>query len=347
MNLKDIYDKLSAKIDTLDFNKIWAGFKPIRFALYNETECFFAGEYIEKTVEFCANTAIEFSGEIIAIWNMQEEMDLDILASKMVHEMFHGFQEIQEWNCFPREMEALCRYQYNENNLSIKLHENRLLLEIADCFDHAKYDEVLACRKYRKEHFPYEFGYEVSGEEIEGCANYIEWMVLKQINPKKADELIAEMKKVMIKPDYFFPIRITSYYTGALMINAAIQAGDYEYGPKKRPFGLQLVDRAKREIDDCSVTELLDEGMVTAISNFEKSTKDIITKAVAKDEVVVMGPCKLKSVNIYDAKYMDSYITSRFFVMYADDEGDKIVRGDFVVKMNEKGMIEKIYRAEL
>ena len=107
MDLESLFNEVNKRIKRLDFNKIWPLFTPLRFALYDNEKCFFDGKYIEKTNEFCANTSILYKGEYIAIWMVNEELDIDILTSKMVHEMFHGYQNIMKWNCFPNEFEAL------------------------------------------------------------------------------------------------------------------------------------------------------------------------------------------------------------------------------------------------
>ena len=96
LNLQVLHGQISEAIKSLDFGKIWDGFTPVKFALYNDKECFFDGEYIEKTVDFCANTAIEYKGEYIAIWYTVNEMSIPDFASRVVHEMFHAFQHNQK-----------------------------------------------------------------------------------------------------------------------------------------------------------------------------------------------------------------------------------------------------------
>ena len=77
-----------------------AGRAPLKFALFAEERCFFDGRYIEKTDGFCANTAISYQGETIATWRVEGELSLPVLVSKLVHEMFHGFQRLQGWDCW-------------------------------------------------------------------------------------------------------------------------------------------------------------------------------------------------------------------------------------------------------
>ena len=91
---------------------------------------------------------------------VQEELDISVLTSKLVHEMFHGYQTIQGWDCWPNEMEALYNYQYHAQNLSLKLSENERLLEMLDHFDLDSCQELLRSRKFRSEKYPYEFSFQ-------------------------------------------------------------------------------------------------------------------------------------------------------------------------------------------
>ncbi len=344
INLEKLYDQICETINTLDFDAIWEGFRPLKFGLYNDTECFFDGRYIEKTADFCANTSIEYKGEIIAIWNVEEEMSIPKFTSCIVHEMFHAFQEKQGWDCWPKEMEALYKYKYSEENLSIKLHENKLLLGMLEGYDEAKYKELLSCRKYRSEKFPYEFSYECCGEEIEGSANYVEWQALRQLDENEAENLVADMRKTMLQPEYFFPIRISGYYTGALLINAMIQAGGYNYGAENRPVIKQIL-KSLSPISAVKAGTEEERGTVSeALASFMAESKKIVESSVAANEVVLTGPVTMGSVNVYDARCYNGYLTSRFFLMYFENGEKKVIRDNYVIKMKDEKTIEKVYR---
>ena len=131
MELKTLYEQIAEIIGTVDFSRLWSGFHPLKFALYDDERCFFDGRYIEKTAAFCANTAIEYAGEPIAIWNVSQKIDPRILASKMIHEMFHAFQMEKGESRFPDEMDALKRYRYDPINLSAKLRENGMMAKLS------------------------------------------------------------------------------------------------------------------------------------------------------------------------------------------------------------------------
>lgn len=341
MDLEKTYYEINEKLKTIDFEKLWEGFKPLKFALYNDSSCFFDGKYIEKTDEFCANTAIFYQGEMIAIWNVMEEMDINVFTSKIVHEMFHGYQEMNNWDSFPNETEALFKYQYDEENLSLKLYENELLINLLDKFNKDDYYKLLEIRKYRKNKFPYQFDYESKVEEIEGSANFVEWRVLKLLDEEKSKELENTIKNDIIDPNHLFPIRIVSYYIGMLLINAFVSAKDYEYNTNKRPFINTILDKIElKEIDNNKYLSIVRDK----INSFNQETKDIIEKAVENNEVVLSGPYEIGFVNIYNARCYNNYITSTYFVMYLDNKEQKFIYGNFVLKMKDEKTIDKIYK---
>ena len=76
----------------------------------------------------------------------------------------------------------------------------------------------------------------------------------------------------------------------------------------------------------------------------DAETNAIIASALEKNDIVLTGPLQMKSVNIYDARCKDNYITSRFFLMYVENNQDKVIRGNFVIKMRDEKIIDKVYR---
>lgn len=346
MNLEMQYKQVYEAISSLDLGSIWPGFKPLKFALYDDEKCFFDGHYIEKTDAFCANTSIVYEGEQIAIWMVQEELDNSVLTSKIVHEMFHGYQSIMGWDCWPNELEALYHYQYDAENLSLKLHENELLLALSDRFDNSILRELLALRKLRSMKYPYEFSYESRVEEIEGTANYVEWQVLKQLDEIRANALIEQMRAVMTKPEHLFPIRISSYFTGALMINALCRAGVYRFETADRPMILSLIKDIKPSDGLFPDKEAVLGRVTNAVEAFRAETDSIIRSALEKDRVVLKGPLELTGVNVYNARCLGGFITSTYFVMYRDGNEDKMLQGNFVIKMQDEKIIVAVYQWE-
>ena len=346
MDLEMKYAQVREAIEALDFNSIWPGFEPLKFALYDDKKCFFDGHYIEKTDAFSANTSIVFEGEQIAIWHVQQDLDKSVLTSKIVHEMFHGYQSIMGWNCWPNELEALYNYQYDPDNLSLKLRENELLIALSNCFDSSFLEELLAHKKRRSLKYPYEFSYESKVEEIEGTANYVEWQVLRRLDEAKADALIEQMRATIIKPDNLFPIRISSYFTGALMINALRSAELYRFEAADRPTILSVIKDIAPSNGGFSAKEAVFGSVMSAVEAFHTETDSIIRSAVEKNLVVLNGPLELTGVNVYNARCLGGYITSTYFVMYRDGNEDKMLQGNFVIKTQNEKTIDVVYRWE-
>lgn len=344
MNLEIQYREVKESISSLDLGSIWPGFEPLKFALYDDENCFFDGHYIEKTDVFCANTSIVYEGEQIAIWMVQEDLDNSVLTSKIVHEMFHGYQSIMGWNCWPNELEALYNYKYDTENLSLKLRENELLLALTDCFDASTLKELLALRKLRSMKYPYEFSYESKVEEIEGTANYVEWQVLKQLDEIRANALIEQMRAVMTKPEYLFPIRISSYFTGALMINALRGASMYRFEAADRPTILSVIKDIEPSNGLFPEKEAVLGSVTSAVETFHLETDSIIRSALERDLVVLKGPLELTGVNVYNARCLRGFITSTYFVMYREGKEDKMLQGNFVIKMQDEKIIAAVYR---
>ena len=346
MDLKTLYTRVRETILTLDFSRIWPGFEPLKFALYNDEKCFFDGQYIEKTDEFCANTSILYHGEQIAIWMVQQDLDISVLTSKIVHEMFHGYQSIMGWDCWPDELEALYRYEYDAENLAIKLRENELLLDLLNGNNDTALRELLALRKLRSMRFPYNFSYESKVEEIEGTANYVEWQVLKQLDENKANELVINMRTLMTKPEYLFPIRISSYYTGALMINALRDAGTYHFENVARPVIHSALRNVEPSAGDFPGKADVIRRTQDAVDAFHKETDTIIRSTVEENQVILCGPAELTGVNVYNARCHNGYITSTYFLMYNNGEENKMLQGNFVIKMQDEKTIAVVYRWE-
>ena len=338
-DLKALYSDVKACVDKVRCEELWQGFRSLRFALYNDSECFFDGNYVEKTEQFLANTAIEYNGEWIAIWYVSGESDPEILASKMIHEMFHGFQNMNCESRFPNELSALYRYQYNVENLSVKLAENRLIAELTHSFSGEKLEQLLRYRKYRCEHFKYEFLYESEVEQIEGAANYVELQALKCLSQEKYLRKLERMTQNITQPNNLLPIRVVSYDIGALLLHVLKENAipvEQEFGDATfSEYLIENVNKAER----CDV----DERVVRCVESYFSSAQEKIDRATANGNAVVECESRLLGVNVYDAVYLNGYMISTYFVMYGDETAPNIEYGDFVIETPEEGVVTKIY----
>ena len=341
MNLEALYNEVKVRLDRLDFDKLWLGFKPLKFALYTKDKVYFDGAYIPKTDSFCANTSINYNGEMIAIWFLEDEnMDMDILTSCMVHEMFHGYQNMNGWDYFPNEFEALVNYKYDSYNLSTKVIENRLLLEILKDNDLDKLKNINSLRKIRSEVYPFEFEYEAKTQIIEGSANYVEWQVLKQLNKEKEALFINKMDNKLNDYSFYLPIRISEYFSGALLIDALLKENNYDYDGI-----IHSILNPKKEKMDLTLLNLKEVSSI--IDSFYLNIHNKIEEAIKNNKVVLEGEYTLVGYNCYDGVYLDSYLLSRYFVAYLDNNQVKYLYGDFVILVDENRNIKKIYEAKL
>lgn len=336
MNLEELYQQICDNIQKIKFDLIWEDFTPTKFALYNESECFFDGKYIEKTADFVANTSIFYKGEYIAIWNVMGTPNVTELTSKIVHEMFHAFQNANHWNICVNELDSLMHYRYDEENLSIKLQENRLLLDLYKSYNAEKVELLARYRKYRQEKFPYEFQYESSIEKLEGSANYVEWQALKQLDSSKADELFASMTVQLSDCDFYFPIRISNYYSGALFY--AVQFAEQ---------ATSVFEAKARGKDFSDIPCKSDIAMKEAVLRYAEETESIVTKALGDNKVILAEPVELLGLNVYNARRCKQYITSTYFVMFLKNGKQEMLNGNFIIKMLDDKTIEKVYEWNL
>ena len=339
MDLQNLYNQVKQYIDSVDFATLWDGFAPLKFALYNSNACFFNGEYIPKTDAFLANTAISYNGEMIAIWMVSEETDPRILASKIIHEMYHGYQHLMQESRFPDELDALYHYQYSDENLSLKLKEQHMIAELLTNFDAEQWNKILQIRKYRSNRFPYEYRYEACIEQIEGAAEYVELNALKQLS----DTLYREKRNALLQritaKENLLPIRIVCYDVGALLLLLMHENGiAYDSGFSDIPFSESLIADTKEYDGEICLT------MGKSIRDYYNRADAIITNALSKNDVVSDGTHDILGVNVYNAVYHRNYIITRYCAMYGDREAPTVAYGDFLIETRECKKMTKLYR---
>jgi len=103
--LKVVYEKINSGV----LENYWTGFKPLPIAFYDNSHVYIIGlselpEGFNKEDEifvgewdnrFIGNTSIKFQEGYIGIWDLstvEEFTTFSEFYSKIVHEIFHGFQ---------------------------------------------------------------------------------------------------------------------------------------------------------------------------------------------------------------------------------------------------------------
>lgn len=339
MDLEKLYYEIKNYMERVDFSKLWRGFEPLKFALYTDSECFFDGTYIDKTDVFLGNTSVLYNGEWVAIWNVQEQISPIVLTSKIIHEMFHGFQMMNHDSRFPDELDALYNYKYEEGNLSLKLMENQLLYHSSTRFDKDIFREFLKIRKYRFDSFRYAYHYESSIEQIEGTANFVELHCLKQLSAELFEKALSAVRERIIKPNNLLPIRVICYDIGALLL--------YVMTENNIAFedGFSSVTFAEAILNDVDGKKYVPErNMKCLLDSYNAKANEVIRKAKEKNTIIADTPCDLLGVNVYDAIFCENHIISRYFVMFGSGDNQQIEYGDFVIETNAYKKATKIYR---
>ncbi len=340
MDLALLYREIELRIRKVDFSAVWKGFYPLRFAVYTDEQCYFDGNYIEKTDAFCANTAIQWGDEYIAIWNITENPeDMDALAASIIHEMFHAFQRTSGERRFPDEREALFQYRYFADNLSTKRAEAECMRAILEANDLDAYSELLSLRKKRAEDYPYEYEYEARVEQIEGTANFVELSALAQLDEEKGNLAWKRLLDRLALPESYFPIRRICYETGAAMIACIKRCSSIDCeGFRELPFSCEVLAGVNggAAANDAEMEECLDRYL--------DETHRMIVSAVEKNDCVLKGEYPLISVNIWDARCEGRYATSNRLLIYADGEEQKVIYGDFVVEVDTGYNVLSVFR---
>ncbi len=342
MELLHAYNEIHAKINRVQFNLLWQGFLPFKFALYDDKQVCFGGKLMPKTDEFLGNTSIVYKGENIAIWKLTQPFDTDILASKVIHEMFHAFQKQFKNLEYANEFEATFKYNYSTENISIKHQENILLAELSTQFSTDKFDKFCALRAYRANNFAFEVDYENKIELIEGTANFVELCALKQLSfekyQQKLDKMIANLNDI----DNLIPVRIISYDVGALIIKTLVDNELTDNLPADKYF---LTYLSKKITTTPKI--YTNEEITQKISNYYQQTRQMIQSAISRNEKIEIANAHLVGYNIYNARFCEGYLLTTYFLMCNNSDNQVVLHGDFVVKIDDNYNIQTIYKTKL
>lgn len=216
--MRDLYKKIDSLITKLNFDEIWKGFTPCDFALYNKETVFLKNEEIPPDERYMGNTAKIIDGKPIAIWHVSDapKVDPETLASKVVHEMFHGFQMSQGDTRWADEFK-LFAYPRDLDNYELKLAENHYLAKAMEENCQTSFEQFSTIRRARKRLIGDFIIEEFKTETLEGTATYVELMALKQISHEKFVDAVEKHIKIIRNPEKLFNIRDISYSVGAML----------------------------------------------------------------------------------------------------------------------------------
>lgn len=218
MDLVQTYNAVNEILDTIDFDVLFQGFHKYRFALYSSKEIVMDGKSMPYREDFRGNTAKEYEGEFVAIWNMEADPveDLERLAYCMVHEMFHCHQFTNHESRFPSDF-ALLNYPADVENFTKKYNENRYLADAYEQQDMERLRKFVCIRQERYTKYPSMVCQEWKAETLEGMAEFIGLKALECINREKYRLIVKDyLGKLRDEGKLLFDVRRISYYTGAV-----------------------------------------------------------------------------------------------------------------------------------
>jgi len=340
MDLKTIYEKVNKKIEKINFQSLWPSFKDYDFALYDADKVILNHTIIPKEDVFIGNTAIKYKGKYLAIWHLENDLDIDVLSAKLIHEMFHAYQNECQDPRFPNEFEAIVQYKQSVEHLSIKYYEHHQIICLLNDFNAYNFNALLAARQYRKTHFPYEYDYETKIEMIEGSAQFVELMVLKQLNEKLYNQKLATLKQAVLNPSLYFPIRVISYDVGTLLLLMLVK-NNMTFNQSMHTNETVLDLYLDKQII-LSETIDINQTVRKAFVQEKEKLETLLADTIKNQQPVIKGSRKVKAFNVYDARYINGYIMSQYFVM-VDQEG--ILYGDYLFDF-KNALTKKIYKIE-
>lgn len=344
MELIDKYEIVTNLINKVDYNKLFLGFKKKNIALYDDNKVAYNGKYVEKTNDFFANTSIEYKGEYIGIWKIDSESDLEIIASKLIHETFHAYQIENNESRFADEINTIVNYKYNELNIALKQEENNLIAKLLNNFNHEDFNKFINIRKIRRKKFKLETEYELKIEQIEGTATFVVLQSLKEINYQKYLDKLLIMKNSILDMKNNFPIRINCYNTGALIMKV-MKDNNLKINEKfNDKYYLSYYLDVDNDMDFIYQNiEMINNARIL-INKYNEASKEIINANAISSNLVLNGKYKIDGINVYDARYYNNYLITKYFLAFSNQKIKKVLNGSYIINIDANLRILNIYK---
>lgn len=338
---KDLLDLL--KKNPLSY--YWQGFTMVPFALYDCEEIvlcnidpldfsftYVDGLYVGKWWDkFLGNTAIDFNGEYIAIWNLEDcegiSLELSSLYSCLSHEMFHCYQLKNNWTLWADEFLAVT-YPYSQDSLAIRLMEMDILLEALKEDDPCKKNGLISkfifIREERKKLIGKYLDYELALESCEGTATYVQFKALSKIeNLSTLDHISSFIGHFNFHDLACF--RSSCYGFGlvmALLLDQCYPSWHKEFTSSK----LFLYDFFKSKTsfsldhNNLIIDNIYKENAKQLLNTYLKKNKNIITNFFNKDlyKIIVKGNLRISGFDPMNIVTYDKYVLHKNFLKVND-----------------------------
>ena len=334
MDLLQIYAKVDEIVNGLNFSALFDGFHKYRFALYNKEEIVLDGKLMPYREDFRGNTAKEYEGEYIAIWDVGFDPveDEERLAYCLVHEMFHCHQYTHKKEGYPNDLDLL-NYPEDVENFTRKYNEDKYLADAYENKDEESLRKFAYIRAQRFKQYPASLSQEWKVEALEGMAEYIGLKALECINPVRFENVVRDyLGKLREESNLLFDVRRISYYVGAVYFLCMERLGcpiSFEWNSEKTIYEQNLID-----INEC-VAEVVTYGFIADNQKKRMQEKEAILQAHMKaaEYIECKGIiCGYDPMNMFRLK--DMIYCSHFVMLHINGEM-RTINSAVVLKLAE------------
>lgn len=241
--MRTLYHSVDETLERVNFPALFPTFHAFPFALYNQNTVYLPEGEIPYDNRFLGNTAIEFEGGFLAIWNVEEPQKENVteLTASLVHEMFHAFQRERGEERYPYDLIGL-DYPRTAEVLTAKAAEYALLREAFYETDvlkkRAALRRFMAWRKHRRVWMGDIVLQEYLTETVEGMAEYVSLKALSELSePLFSATVERHLKSLSLDAPCALDMRRLAYASGSLVLLALDGAGlsfTHEMGEEKR-----------------------------------------------------------------------------------------------------------------
>lgn len=350
IDLQKLHQEATQRLDRLDFGRLWPGFHPFPFALYQGEQMCLGGEVLPRDGTLRGNTAVRYEGELTAIWNVDSgETDPDLLTADLVHEMFHALQMEQGETRFPDDLAAL-DYPLDVVNFSRKLTENRLLCRALRAEGREERRTFLAgfraLREARRKALGPMLDQEFLPETVEGMAEYMGLRALSRLSEEKFRRRLEGALRRLEEPGaLLLDVRRMSYDTGAVLLLAAEAAGV--------PFAHRLTDTRpvyeiiRPELPCGEAPSVPVDGTIEAlIASRTAERRDTLSRFFRTASRPVNGDFQILGydpMNLFQTGRL--LYGSHFWLIQDRQSGQTIELGEAALLRGEGRLVQKYWRA--
>lgn len=336
--LAALFRRVSDALERVPFDGIWHGFARMPFALYTSELVCLSDGVIPWDERFRGNTAISFGDSYLAIWDVEhdkartDDAELLVLASCLVHEMFHAFQMQRGETRFPQDLVTL-DYPWDAVNFSQKLAENRLLVAGVRTEDTEQKREALAgvlrIRSERQRRIgPIMLDAERLSETAEGMAEYAGLRALRTLSAEQMSRNLSQHLDCLENPgEMLFDIRRISYSSGAMLLWLAAGAGVdffHDVGTENRPVSA-LIEQKLSSVQASVPADL--QSVESAMHKALAARRVQLDAFFAVPRERTEGDFRITGYDPMNMWKTDGRILCAHFVCLSGESGDVFVEG--------------------